>query len=226
MNQDSSRAYTARKIVRRVAAMFRKSSEFKTSGSYWEDRYRRGGNSGAGSYNRLALFKARILNDFVEQEHVSSVIEFGSGDGAQLALATYPAFIGVDVSRVAIETTRERFADKRDFKFFHSSELRDGIRAELSLSLDVIYHLVEDEVFDSYMAQLFDAADKYVIIYSSNEDKTWPNPHVRHRQFTRWIDARRPEFKLMREIPSEYPYSEDDPENTSFADFYIFVRTV
>ena len=38
-------------------------------------------------------------------------------------------------------------------------------RAELALSLDVIYHLVEDTVYESYMGQLFDSATKYVIVY-------------------------------------------------------------
>ena len=48
-----------------------------SSADYWEARYRDGGNSGAGSYGRLALFKARFLNDFVRSENVQSVIEFG-----------------------------------------------------------------------------------------------------------------------------------------------------
>lgn len=42
--------------------------------------------------------------------------------------------------------------------------------ADLSLSLDVIYHLVEDEVFETYINTLFKSARRYVIIYSSNSD--------------------------------------------------------
>ena len=34
-----------------------------SSKDYWEKRYSKGGNSGAGSYNNLALFKASIIND-------------------------------------------------------------------------------------------------------------------------------------------------------------------
>ena len=37
----------------------------KNSHEYWEKRYASGGNSGAGSYNYLAEFKAEILNNFV-----------------------------------------------------------------------------------------------------------------------------------------------------------------
>jgi hypothetical protein len=65
---------------------------FASSADYWERRYQKGGTSGAGSYNHLAEFKAEFLNAFVAEHHVASVIEFGSGDGAQLRLATTYGF--------------------------------------------------------------------------------------------------------------------------------------
>ena len=55
-----------------------------------EKRYSAGGNSGAGSYSQLAEFKAQVLNRFVATHDVKHIIEFGSGDGNQLALAEYP----------------------------------------------------------------------------------------------------------------------------------------
>lgn len=202
-----------------------KPAEFDNSHNYWEERYRRGGNSGAGSYNRLAQFKADVLNDFVAANDIQSVIEFGSGDGAQLALARYPSYVGVDVSRTVIEATRHKFSADRSISFLHASEVTDADKADLALSLDVIYHLVEDDVFDAYMHRLFDAGDKFVIVYASNEDKAWSSPHVRHREFTRWVEANRADFVLTDRIPNAYPYSKKDPDNTSFADFYIFRRT-
>ena len=54
---------------------------------YWEERYRNGGHSGDGSSGQLADFKAEVLNGFVKLYNVSSVIEFGCGDGKQLLLA-------------------------------------------------------------------------------------------------------------------------------------------
>jgi SAM-dependent methyltransferase len=80
------------------------------SRDYWESRYRLGMTSGAGSMGELARFKARVLNDFVREHSVESVIELGCGDGLQLALADYPRYVGVDVSRTAIELCRQRFA--------------------------------------------------------------------------------------------------------------------
>lgn len=101
---------------------------FRTSQDYWEMRYRHGGNSGAGSYDRLARFKATFLNDFVAVNHISTVIEFGSGDGSQLALATYPDYVGVDVSETALAATGRRFADKPSIRFLHTSEVTDRHR--------------------------------------------------------------------------------------------------
>ncbi|ODQ88199.1 hypothetical protein BHQ18_20350 [Mycolicibacterium flavescens] len=197
---------------------------FTTSADYWEKRYRRGGTSGAGSYNRLAEFKAEVLNDFVRVNRVRTVIEFGSGDGAQVQLAEFPDYVGVDVSQTAISACRRRFAGDSSKRFVHTGDISTQDRGELALSLDVIYHLVEDEVFDSYMCQLFDAADRYVIVYSSNDTRDWPDPHVKHRRFTDWVDQNRPDFTVTERIPNRYPYSSDDPDNTSFADFYVFTR--
>src|ERR1700760_1333334 len=97
---------------------------FKTSSDYWERRYVRGGNSGVGSYGRLANFKAEFLNDFVEQHRINSVIEYGCGDGSQLKLASYPSYIGIDVSPRAVEICRALFAADRSKRFFHTDAVK------------------------------------------------------------------------------------------------------
>lgn len=194
------------------------------SGDYWEERYKRGGNSGAGSYSRLAQYKAEVLNKFVADNHVASVIEFGSGDGAQLKLAAYPSYIGVDVSQTALDATRKAFAGDPTKRFIHPDDLGSEDSADLSLSLDVVYHLVEDNVFERYMAQLFDASRRFVIVYSSNTDRKSDAVHVKHRKFTDWVERQRPDFVLTKELKNPYPEQIDDLDNTSFADFYFFER--
>ncbi len=197
---------------------------FHGSADYWERRYAVGDNSGAGSYGRLATFKANFLNRFVKEHGVASVIEFGSGDGAQLKLARYPKYTGVDVSTKAVELCRNQFASDKTKAFLHTSEVPADLAADLTLSLDVVYHLVEDSVFEAYMGQLFRAARKYVIVYSSNMDQSWPNQHVRHRNFTKWVAANEPAWSLQSVMKNRYPYDPQDPERTSFADFHVFAR--
>src|SRR5579864_6395854 len=86
----------------RYAYIFR--PRFPGSQTYWDQRYAEGGTSGSGSYGEQAAFKAEILNGFVARHGIQSVIEFGCGDGNQLSLASYPSYVGLDVSRTAILT--------------------------------------------------------------------------------------------------------------------------
>src|ERR1700690_3055812 len=75
---------------------------FRGSKQYWMERYKSGGNSGPGSYNKLAEFKAQVLNNFVVMNNIKTVIEYGCGDGNQLRLSNYPSYLGFDISASAI----------------------------------------------------------------------------------------------------------------------------
>lgn len=201
---------------------------FRNSPDYWEQRYAEGGTSGRGSYGQFAEFKATVLNEFVREHRVRSVIEFGCGDGAQLSLAAYPSYIGLDVSPTALRQCRTRFDPDptRSFFLYRSDCFVDHhglFRAELALSLDVIYHLVEDEVFEAYMSHLFSSASRFVAIYSSNSPMPSADVHVRHRRFSEWVAARAPDWCLMQRVPNRYGYTGDD-RTGSPADFYIFQR--
>lgn len=198
---------------------------FSGSRSYWEDRYAVGGNSGVGSYGLFAEFKADILNKFVADHHVQTVIEFGCGDGNQLGLANYPKYLGFDVSDTAISKCCEAYRSDESKSFRLLSGYHQD-KADLTLSLDVIYHLVEDGIFEDYMRLLFDASDRYVIIYSSDTDDNSGNDsvHVRHRQFTKWINDNLKNWRLVEHIPNRYPYR-GDYRTGSFADFFIYEKS-
>jgi hypothetical protein len=98
-------------------------------------------------------------------------------------------------------------------------------KAELALSLDVIYHLVEDKVFEHYMQTLFEASNRYVIIYSSNLDdnRGYEGTHIRHRKFTRWIRENLQGWQLVKHLPNRYPYR-GDYRKGSFAEFFIYEK--
>ena len=198
---------------------------FPGSASFWENRYREGGNSGSGSYGRLAEFKAEILNEFVRAKEIRSVIEFGCGDGAQLELAAYPEYVGVDVAKVSIEQCCKRFAHDPTKRFYLGNALPNTLGTfDLALSLDVIFHLVEDPVFDSYMHSLFARSQRYVVIYSSNYDALTEAPHVRHRKFAAWIGENAPDWRAAGVVPNRFSFDPNRPDETSFADFHFFAR--
>lgn len=209
--------------VWRTVTELRQAMAFRGSADYWETRYRQGGRSGAGSYGRLAEWKAETINAFVRERAVHSVVEHGVGDGNQLGLAVYPKYIGLDVSATAVRKCREKFSGDVSKAFLVLDEY-GGELGDLALSVDVIFHLVEDSVFEAYMRRLFCSADRYVIVYSSNFDSRSGARHVRHRQFSRWVEARATGWLLTRHLPNKYPYDEGDPENTSFCDFFFFEK--
>jgi SAM-dependent methyltransferase len=197
------------------------------SPDYWDQRYRSGGTSGAGSYGRLAEFKAGVLNSFVAEHRIASVVEFGCGDGNQLSLAQYPRYVGVDVSATALQLCKNRFRDDRTKSFFlYRPDCfvdNHGIfSAELALSLDVIFHLIEDAIYETYMSQLFSSATRFVVVYASDEDATTADVHVRHRQFTRWVAESAPRWRLLKRIRNEYPFDPKQPDSTSFSSFFVF----
>lgn len=199
---------------------------FPGSKNYWEKRYTKKGTSGAGSYNRLATFKADVLNAFVKENNIRSVVEFGCGDGNQLSLAKYPDYTGIDVSTTAVKLCKNLFKDdatKRFFEYGSDAYKDENIDADLSLSLDVIYHLIEDTVFEGHMTDLFSSATKYVVIYSSNYDKKQAF-HERDRMFTDWVAKHYPVWNLQEVIKNPYPFDPTDPDNTSKADFYVYKK--
>ncbi len=203
---------------------------FPGSARYWEHRYRSGNTSGAGSYGRLAEFKMEVLNTFVTDRNVESVIEFGCGDGAQLSLANYPSYMGLDISAAAVDICKQKFMGDTTKRFMtynpENFNIGDKIyQAQLALSLDVVFHLVENEIYETYISNLFRAAQRHVIIYSSNHDEKTVSPHVRHRKFTDTVKSEFTDWELKTTIKNKYPYDENDPDNTSFSDFYIFEKS-
>ncbi len=77
---------------------------------FWEDLYQHGGNSGPGSRGFLALYKAEVINDFLKNHpDINSAIEIGCGDGYNLSLINYPKYVGLDVSKKAIQMCMDIF---------------------------------------------------------------------------------------------------------------------
>lgn len=221
------RKFRKTKFVAKILSIIRPliGKSFHGSEDYWKTRYAVGKNSGSGSYGRLAEFKAEVLNAFVKNYAIQRVIEFGMGDGNQLRLASYPEYIGFDVSPVAVDMCKKAFSADTS-KSFHLLQEYANNRADLTLSLDVLYHLVEDSVFHGYLERLFDSSDRFVVIYAADSQDRFisDSPHVRLREFTPWVKVYRPDWKLKEVVPNRFPFDPKDTRNTSFADFYIYEK--
>ena len=194
-----------------------------SSATYWDTRYRAGGTSGAGSAGHLARYKAEVLNGLIAANGIASMIDLGCGDASQLALLKPPPdYVGVDVSPMALARCAARHPSLR---FATPDALAALPPAELTVALDVLYHLVEDDVFARAIQTLFGRATRFVAIYASNADIGFTSPHVRHRCFTDRVAADWPDWRLLAHLPNPWPYHPARPDETSFSDFYIYGKS-
>jgi hypothetical protein len=88
-------------MLKKVLGLFKKQTF--SSADFWEERYKIGENSGSGSYNYLADFKAETINELIKEYNISGIIEFGCGDGNQLSLLKPEKYIGLDVSPMILK---------------------------------------------------------------------------------------------------------------------------
>ncbi len=185
---------------------------------FWENRYKSGGNSGSGSYNKMAEFKAKVINNFIKEKSIKSVIDYGVGDGNQLKLINTENinYIGLDVSPTIINKCKDIFNNDftKSFKLCNEFDFNSVI-ADLSISCDVIYHLIEDNVFFEYLENLFKSSSKYVIIYAKDENINHAS-HVKFRKFTNYIQKQFPEWYLIQYIENIH---KESPSN-----FYMYEK--
>ena len=90
--------------------------------------------------------------------------------------------------------------------------------ADLAISLDVIYQLIEDRVFETYMTHLFAAGHRFVVAYSTNMKLGDTAPHVHHRVFTAWVQNHCPKWVLDGVTRGS------NAELAACADFFIYRR--
>jgi len=209
-----------RKIVKKLLNM-RIAFNYK---DYWQLRYLKGEGSGAGSYSVLAEFKAEVINNFIKDHNIKSVIEFGCGDGSQLKLMNCAHYLGFDIAKASIKWCRLLFRDDKtksfmiyDPKYFINN---DFIRSDLVVCLDVLYHIIPEEEFIKTLQDIFSCSSKYVILYTSIDAYKYypykPGSHIYHRDTLRYLSQFK-EFKIEKIIEQKY-------KNLSSADFIIMVK--
>lgn len=193
---------------------------FHTSAKHWQRHYEHGGDSGPGSYGEFASYKADLINQVIRERGIRSIIELGCGDGNQLSYLEVDQYIGLDISKVAIQRCIARYGGnaKRSFIWYDQNYFHDPLRivsADCAMSLDVIFHLIEKDVFTSYVNNLFNCGRRFVMIYALDEEQTQPgHVSVRMRKYSDYIAASVSEFRVAIHIPKK----------ERFGDFYLYER--
>jgi SAM-dependent methyltransferase len=154
---------------------------------WWDDWYASGRTSGAGSRGVLAEFKADVMNDFLSNHTIHSVVEFGCGDGYNLALMKYKKYLGLDVSKTSIKLCTAIFKEDTtksfmlyDPNFFTNKNFN---QVDLVVCLDVLYHIINEDEYKKVLDDIFSYEAPYVILYTTlyNAGNSPDSPEILHR---------------------------------------------
>ena len=182
----------------------------------WNNRYQNGGNSGSGSYNELYIFKRDIINDIINKNSIKSIIDFGCGDGNQIKEINAKNYIGIDIAKASIDICKMKYNNDSTKKFYTYNEIDTmNLQSDLTMSLDVLYHILEEECYVTYLKNLFSSSN-YVLIYSNNYNGHIDD-HMHTRKFTNDVENMFPNWDLHEKINQIYP-------KKSSADFYLYKK--
>lgn len=163
---------------------------------YWETRYKNNGNSGLGSYGDECDFKAKYINVTIREHNIKTINDFGCGDSNQISkIKGFDNYYGYDVSKTILDKCKLKFSDNEKYTFLDDvSKMKNS---DITMSLDVTYHITEEDNFEIYMNNLFTLSKKYVLIYSVNSGGKSTVPHIKHRNFVEWVNKNYSEFKVI-----------------------------
>jgi SAM-dependent methyltransferase len=177
--------------------------------AYWERRHAKHVGTwradGLGSVGKLALRKAAAVNALIESVGAKSLLDLGCGDGKMASLYRVKKYVGLDVSASAVAECRERG---------HEAHVYDPTEpfartADVAISMDVVFHLIDDDLYYKHLEHLFSAGIKAVGIYSTDHDDDRGLSHVRHRKVTRDIEVE----PILRTLP-RWPTSQYGPRGS------------
>jgi SAM-dependent methyltransferase len=125
---------------------------------FWDRRYAEDPSlgSGIGSRGENLLHKRRIIEGFLQKTAPGSVLDVGCGDHEVLrGVADLPAYVGLDVSGVAVARNRQMFPGRRFecIDFVHCTNL-EALRADVVLCTEVLIHQHRREEFDGLVKNI------------------------------------------------------------------------
>ena len=166
---------------------------------YWEDRYRKGGISGAGSRGDEAAWKVAQIQHVITTYRVRSLLDLGCGDGVVVAGLRVPTYVGYDVAPTAVAACKALMP----YHQFTTELPPESVTFDMTMSVDVLFHLVDPEDFRAHLGALFSRSHRLVLIYATDHDQRGA-PHVLHRAWTRsWSPPEGWTLLWSEEVPAD-----------------------
>jgi len=155
--------------------------------NYWDERYNSGGTSGCGSIGELRCWKWDTIKQHVNP--LSEVIDVGCGDLSFWDGKTLPdRYVGLDSSGIIIERNKITHPNNIFFRVASSEPL--GIVAPVVFCFDMLFHIMDGDIYWKTIANLCSMSSEYIFIY------TWMINPLR-------------KFGILSTNKSEYEYYRD-----------------
>ncbi|WP_273328085.1 methyltransferase domain-containing protein [Vallitalea guaymasensis] len=189
---------------------------------YWDKRYLNKGTSGLGSYGDLADFKGEIINEFIKDNNINSVIEFGCGDGNQIKKIEYPKYIGLDVSKVSVEKCKEIFLgdSNKEFHLYKPGMIHDldiKTKPDMAVCLDVLYHIIDEQDFAKTLDDIFRTDCSHIIFYTMlKKPEIQLSQHLKYRNIFDYLSKYKG-YTIKKIINQKYP-------EQSYSDFMVIEK--
>jgi len=199
-----------------------------SSHQYWADRYLHTNfqnSSGNGRLKFRLSYKAKMLNKIFKTYEITKVADFGCGDGLLASKLKITKYYGIEINSEIVDNLKNKFLGKNEFEFSTKFESQWRNKIDASISVDVIFHLIEEDVYQKYMNELFFADAKYVVIraYNHKSQGTGRNSHILHREFLNTIKKYFPNYNLVNVSSPRrrHIYLSDSDKNQ----FFVFKKS-
>lgn len=133
---------------------------------YWDERYANDGTSGEGSIGGNRDWKWSVVERFVP--FYTSVLDVGCGDLSFWEGRECEDYTGIDISKTIIENNIKR-RPKWKFICINSEKRINGLKKEVVLCLDVLFHIMDSKIFIKTLYNICYYSKNYIFIH------TWKN---------------------------------------------------
>jgi hypothetical protein len=139
----------------------------KEEKNYWDSLYLSGGTSGEGSIGFLRSWKWRVIQKF--SQTVDDVVDVGCGDLSFWEGRTCSRYVGIDISPAVLE--RDKLTHPQwSFIVSGSDVFQEGLSAHIVLCMDILFHILDDEVYRKTLKNVTRYSKKWIFIYTWKEN--------------------------------------------------------
>lgn len=132
--------------------------------AYWEEHYKKGGTSGAGSIGEYRRWKWEIIDKYAKS--VDDVIDVGCGDLSFWEGRDFPNhYTGIDISQTIVERNRK----SRPNLTLLCSSAEDYVNigtATIVFCLDVLFHIMDDSIYEKILSNLTRYSSHWIFIFT------------------------------------------------------------